>query len=118
MTAIAGHDAYIAAAPEHFRAILTNLRTVIARTLPDADEVIKYHMPGFLIGTSVVVGYAAFSKQCGIYLSPGAMVSHADAIASAGLKSTKTGITFKASNPIPDELVKRLALASRRDLGL
>jgi hypothetical protein len=45
-------------------------------------------------------------------------MSCADEIAAAGLKSTKTGITFSASQPIPDGLVKKLVLASRRDQNL
>ena len=39
-------------------------------------------------------------------------------IAAAGLKSTKTGVTFSPGKPIPDGLVKILALASRRDQNL
>ncbi len=115
---ISDHDAYIAAAPEQFRPLLAALRAQLARTLPDAEEVIKYNMPGFLIGRSVVAGYAAFSKQCGLYLSPGAITAHAEDIVAAGLKATKTGITFPANNPIPDDLVERLVLTSRKDIGL
>ena len=118
MSTIEDHDAYIAAAPEQFRPLLGNLRTLLARTLPDADEIIAYKMPGFRIGESIIAGYAAFSKQCGLYLSPGAISDNADDIAAAGLKSTKTGITFSSRKPIPDKLVKKLALASRKDLGL
>lgn len=114
----ADHDAYIAAAPEELRPLLFRLRAQLARALPDAEEVIAYKMPGFRIGRSVVAGYAAFSKQCGLYLSPSAIASHADEIAAAGLKASKTGITFSPSRPIPDALVERLALASRRDQAL
>jgi uncharacterized protein YdhG (YjbR/CyaY superfamily) len=115
---LADHDAYIAQAPADLRPLLVRLRAQLARALPDADEVIAYNMPGFRIGQSVVAGYAAFSKQCGLYLAPSAIASHADAIAAAGLKSTKTGVTFSPSRPIPDELVETLALASRRDQNL
>lgn len=38
----------------------------------------------------------------------------AEEIGAAGLKATKTGITFTARTPIPDSLVEKLALASRR----
>jgi uncharacterized protein YdhG (YjbR/CyaY superfamily) len=75
-------------------------------------------MPGFRIGRTTVGGYAAFCKQCGLYLAPSAIKSHAQDIAAAGLKSTKTGVTFSPSQPIPDGLVKKLALASRRDQKL
>ncbi|RYD36223.1 MAG: DUF1801 domain-containing protein [Verrucomicrobiaceae bacterium] len=112
------HDAYIAGAPEDLRPLLVRLRTRLASTLPDAEEIIAYKMPGFRIGKSIVAGYAAFSKQCGLYLSPSAIKSHAVEIAAAGLKSTKTGITFSPSHPIPDALVEKLALASRKDQNL
>lgn len=108
------HDAYIAGAPEVLRPLLVRLRAQLARTLPDAEEVVAYGMPGFRIGTSTIAGYAAFTKQCGLYLFPSAITSHADDIAAAGLASTKTGVTFSPSRPMPDELVEKLALASRR----
>lgn len=115
---VADHDAYIADAPEALRPLLVQLRDQLARTLADAEEVIAYKMPGFRIGKSIVAGYAAFSKQCGLYLSPGAIKAHAVDIAAAGLKSTKTGVTFSPKQPIPDALVEKLALASRKDQNL
>ncbi|MEL7186082.1 MAG: DUF1801 domain-containing protein [Pseudomonadota bacterium] len=118
MTEIADHDAYIAAAAEPLRPLLIQLRTIVASTLPDAEEIIAYKMPGFRIGKAIVVGYAAFSKQCGIYVSNGAIASLTDDIAAAGLKATKTGVTFSPKKPIPDKLIKKLALASRKDQGL
>ncbi len=111
----AHHDAYIAAAPQEFRPLLVRLRAQLVRALPDAEEVIAYKMPGFRIGKSIIAGYAAFSKQCGLYVSPAAIKSHADDIAAAGLKATKTGVTFSPSQPIPDRLIEKLALASRKD---
>ncbi|MDO5663208.1 MAG: DUF1801 domain-containing protein [Brachybacterium sp.] len=115
MTAPSDHDAYIDAAPENFRPALHRLRATLARVLPDAEEVVKYHMPGFAIDGTVVAGYAAFRRQCGLYLSSNAIATHADEIAAAGLKSTKTGITFTPSRPIPEDLVERLAKSSRED---
>lgn len=114
----ASHDAYIAAAPEQFRAVLGQLRAQLSRALPDAREVIKYDMPGFQIGETIIAGYAAFSKQCGLYVDPGAIAAHADEIASLKLKASKTGITFSASKPIPAELVEKLAVSSRSKKGL
>lgn len=114
----ADHDAYIAEAPKDLRPLLVRLRAELGRALPDAEEVIAYKMPGFRIGQSIIAGYAAFSKQCGLYLSPSAIKSHADDISAAGLKPTNTGVTFSPSQPIPDELVRKLALASRRDQNL
>lgn len=112
-----GHDAYIAAAPEQFRTLLGRLRAQLSKALPDAKEVMKYDMPGFQIEETIIAGYAAFSKQCGLYVDPGAIAAHADEIASLNLKATKTGITFSASKPITDELVEKLAISSRSKKG-
>lgn len=94
------------------------MRTQLAQTLPDAEELIAYDMPGFGFGKSIIAGYAAFSRQCGLYVSSGTITAHVDDIAGAGLKATKTGVTFSERKPIPDELVAKLALASRKELGL
>lgn len=114
---IDSHDAYIAAAPEQFRAILGRLRAQLAQALPDAREVVKYDMPGFQIEDTIIAGYAAFSRQCGVYVDPGAIAAHSDEIAALKLKATKTGVTFSVSKPITDELVEKLALASRSKKG-
>ncbi len=118
MSKASDHGSYIAAAAEDLRPLLENLRAQLSSALPDAEEVIAYNMPGFRIGTTIVAGYAAFTKQCGIYVSPGSIRSLAGDIAKAGLNATKTGVTFSPSKPIPDELIKQLARASRKDHGL
>lgn len=117
MTKFVDHDAYIAAAPQAFQPMLVQLHDVLAEALPDAEEVIAYEMPGFQFGNSIIAGYAAFSKQFGLYVSKSAIAAHADDIANAGLKASKTGVTFSLRKPIPDELIKKLAIASRKDLG-
>lgn len=114
----ADHDAYITGAPEELRPLLVRLRAQLANALPDAEEVIAYKMPGFRMGKAMVAGYAAFSKQCGLYVAPAAIAAHAGDITAAGLKFTKTGVTFSPRQPIPDELVEKLALASRREYGV
>ena len=73
-------------------------------------------MPGFSFGGSVIAGYGAFSKQCGLYVSKGSISALSDDIAAAGLKASKSGVTFSPAKPIPDELIAALALASREDL--
>ena len=74
-------------------------------------------MPGFQIGETIILGYAAFSKKRGLYVDPGAIAAHADEIASLKLKATKTGVTFSANRPITDDLVRKLAIRSRSEKG-
>lgn len=117
MTKRDNHDAYIAAAPEQFRAMLQQLRAQLSRALPDAEEVMKYDMPGFQIEETIVAAYAAFAKQCGLYVDSGAVASHMDEISASKLKATKTGVTFSVNKPITGELVEKLAVSSRRQKG-
>ena len=118
MTVVSDHQAYIAAAPAALRPLLNLVHAKLSETLPDADEIIKYDMPGFAAEGVVIAGYAAFSKQCGLYDSKGAISACSDDIGKAGLKASKTGVTFSPSKPIPSELIAALALASRKELGV
>jgi len=118
MSDFADHEAYIAAAPEQFRPLLAHLRAELAAALPGIEELISYNMPGFGTGKVIVAGYAAFSKQCGLYVANAAIAAHSDEITAAGLKHTKTGVTFTVRKPLPDELIRKLAEASRRENGL
>lgn len=112
------HDAYITNAPEALQPLLEQLRAQLSAALPDAVEIMKFSMPGFAVGEATIAGYAAFSRQCGLYLSPDAITALADDLAAAGLKVSKTGVTFSPAKPIPEDLVRRLALASRENLGV
>jgi uncharacterized protein YdhG (YjbR/CyaY superfamily) len=116
MATIADHDSYIAAAPEAFRPVLHHLRDLLRRALPEAEEMTAYDMPGFRIRGTVVASYAAFSKQVGLYVLAPAIADHADEIAAAGLKASKTGVTFPPHKSVPDDLVTRLVQASREHL--
>lgn len=113
MASIADHDSYIAAAPEAFRPVLKHLRDVLRRALPDAEEMIAYDMPGFRVRGTVVASYAAFSKQVGLYVLAPAISDHAEEIAAAGFRASKTGVTFLPRKPVPDDLVTQLARTSR-----
>ena len=57
-------DAYIAKAAPFAQPILTHLRALVARTLPEAEETIKWSMPHWTIGGKNVAGMAAFKAHC------------------------------------------------------
>jgi uncharacterized protein YdhG (YjbR/CyaY superfamily) len=118
MTKILDHDAYIAAAPEALRPQLAVVRDRLKRALHDAEEVMQYGMPGFKSGSSTIAGYGVFSKQCGLYVSKGAISDYSAEIAATGLKASKSSVTFSPTRPIPDELIKRVALASHKELAV
>ncbi len=113
MTKNDNHDTQIASAPEQFRAMLVNYAQ-LSQALPEADEVIKYDMPGFQIEEKIIAGYAASSKQCGLYVDPDAIAAHADEIAYLKLKAIKIGVTFPVGKPITAALSEKLAIRGNR----
>jgi uncharacterized protein YdhG (YjbR/CyaY superfamily) len=86
------HDAYIAAAPQAFQPLLAQLRAQLTKVLPDAEELIMYDMPGFGFGKTIFAGYAAFSRQCGLYVSKGAITAHSDEIEMRRITTGSAGI--------------------------
>ncbi len=110
------HDDYIAAAPDRFRGVLNDLRGTVNSAFPDATEVFAYGMPGFRIGERTEIGYAAFTRQCGLYLPKAAIAECAAALKEARVKHTTTGVTFTDANPMPDAVLGLLLAAAGRAL--
>jgi uncharacterized protein YdhG (YjbR/CyaY superfamily) len=59
-------DAYIAAAPEHTRAILQKVRRAVAKAAPGAQEAIRYAIPTFTLQRNLV-HFAGYDKHIGLY---------------------------------------------------
>lgn len=101
-------DAYLAVLPDEQRACLGTLRTLITRHLPDATECLSYAMPGFRhpLGR-MIAGYAAFSRHLGLYPHSGTVLPRLTE-ECAGFRTTKSGILFTPSRPLPEALVWRI----------
>ena len=57
-------DAYLTKAPPFAVPILTHIRALVHRALPEAEETIKWSMPHFTVGGKNVCGMAAFKAHC------------------------------------------------------
>ncbi|NOW44247.1 uncharacterized protein YdeI (YjbR/CyaY-like superfamily) [Novosphingobium sp. SG751A] len=57
-------DAYIAAAPDFARPILTHLRRAVHEAVPGLGETIKWSMPHFTLNGKNLAGMAAFKAHC------------------------------------------------------
>lgn len=57
-------DEYIEKAADFARPILTHLREIAHRALPEAEEAIKWGMPHYLVKGKNVAGMAAFKAHC------------------------------------------------------
>ncbi len=112
-------SAYIAGCAEPFRGALIRLRTELRALLPEAEERMSYGMPGFRLGGKMVAGYAAFARHIGYYPHSGSVIPRfATEIEAAGLKHSKSGVTFAPEHPIPMELFARILAARLAEAGL
>ncbi|MGQ7828924.1 YdeI/OmpD-associated family protein [Altererythrobacter sp. Z27] len=61
-------DAYIAKAAPFARPILSHIRTLVHRALPDVEEGIKWSMPTYMIGGKNLVSTPAFKAHAGVVI--------------------------------------------------
>ena len=98
-------DGYLALQPEKVRAMLEKLRQVIKKAAPGAEEVISYQMPAFKFH-GMLVWYAAFKNQYGLYPLPKTLEVFKDKLAPYEL--SKGTVRFPFNKPVPVKLVTEI----------
>ena len=109
-------DAYLSATPQPQREALIELRKVLRRLLPRAEEGISYGMPCLKVDGKGVAGYAAFRDHCTYFPMSGSVVGTL-AKELAGYRVSKGGVRFAADSPLPAALVKKLVRARLDELA-
>ena len=61
-------DAYITKAAPFAQPILTHVRALVHKALPDAAETIKWSMPHFMLDGKNIAGMAAFKAHCAVMI--------------------------------------------------
>ena len=85
---------------------MSDLRATIRTCLPTATECLSYAMPGFrLPNGKMAAGYAAFKRHLGLYPHSGSVIPHIDC---TPFKTSKSGVLFTPSNPLPKSLIQKI----------
>ena len=101
-------SAYIAEAPKDARAKLRQLRSIVKRTAPGAQEGISYRMPVYRYhGT--LVWFAAFKNHLSIFIRPPVIAEHKREL--KGYETTKSAVHFTLDKPLPVTLIRKLVKA-------
>ncbi|MDR2118652.1 MAG: DUF1801 domain-containing protein [Tannerellaceae bacterium] len=106
-------DAYIAAFPPEIQAIMNEVRSVIAKTAPDAGECISWAMPTFRI-KKILVQFAGFKSHLGFYPFPEAVAHFRSELAP--YHTGKGSIRFPYHKPVPYDLIARMVAYNREKL--
>jgi uncharacterized protein YdhG (YjbR/CyaY superfamily) len=100
-------DEYIAGQPEHLKHLLNRLRSLILKTIPEAQECMSYGMPAYKINKPVVY-FAAFKNHIGFY--PTAEPIHHFSEELKELKFSKGAVQLPLTGKWPEELMVKMIL--------
>ena len=98
-------DEYIAGFPTDVQRILQEIRSIIRKAAPDAEEAVKYRMPTFVLNGNLV-HFAAFQKHIGLYPTPSAIEEFRDELSA--YHNAKGSVQFPLDKPAPFNLIRRI----------
>lgn len=100
-------DQYISTFPPETQKLLNQMREAIRSVAPEAEEVIKYAMPTYVLDGNLV-HFAAYKNHIGFYPAPSGLQAFHNEIAH--YKSSKGAVQFPLDQPLPLELVKKIVI--------
>lgn len=109
-------DDYIADQQESARVTLERVRAAIRAALPRAEETISYNMPTYKLRGEAVIFLAAWKKHFSLYPASAKLLAFfkRDLAAATINKST---IRFPLAEPVPAELIGRIAKYRVKELA-
>jgi uncharacterized protein YdhG (YjbR/CyaY superfamily) len=96
-------DQYISEYPDDIQKKLNQIRALISKHAPGAEECINYGIPTFKLNGNLV-HFAAFKNHLGFY--PGAVGIEAFSDQLEGYQTSKGTVQFPLDKPIPVKLIK------------
>ncbi len=98
-------DEYIEECPEPARRGLRQIRSLIRRIVPEAEEKISYDMPAFALGGNLV-WFAGYARHIALY--PSVRAGGALGRALARYESGKGTLRFPLDEPLPLRLIEQV----------
>lgn len=98
-------DEYIAAFPKKTQALLKQMRSTIKKTVPTAEEVISYNMPGYKLH-GMLVYFAGYENHIGFYATPTGNSEFEKELSV--YKTGKGSVQFPVDKPLPITLITKI----------
>lgn len=95
-------DAYIGKAPKEHQKLLKELRVIIFKEAPDAEEVLNYKIPAYKY-KGMLAYMAAHKNHVGLYAMPTSVVKYKTQL--KGYATSKATIQFPLGEKIPTKLI-------------
>jgi uncharacterized protein YdhG (YjbR/CyaY superfamily) len=98
-------DLYIAAFPKHIQERLQEVRAIVQKTAPKAEEVISYNMPAFRLN-GMLVFFAGYKAHIGFYPTPSGIKAFEKELKM--YVTSKGAIQFPLESKLPVTLIKNI----------
>jgi uncharacterized protein YdhG (YjbR/CyaY superfamily) len=98
-------DNYISGFPIETQKLLMQMRSLIKKTVPKAEEVISYGMPAFRFH-GILVYYAGYKHHIGFYPTASGIREFQKEFSE--YKSSKGAVQFPIAKPLPLDLITRI----------
>lgn len=98
-------DNYISAFPKETQIILEEIRSVVRKAAPGAEETISYAIPTFKLNGNLV-HFAAFKNHIGFYPTPSGIEEFEKELSV--YKQGKGSVQFPIDKPMPLKLISRI----------
>lgn len=100
-------DMYINGFSTNIQKLLKQLRTIIVKAAPEAEEVLSYHMPAYKYH-GMLLYFAAHTQHIGFYPMPSAIETFKEELSV--YKTTKGSVQFTQDKPLPVKLITRIVI--------
>jgi len=108
------HEDYLASLPPETARLLLSIQAEVEKRVPDARRCISYRMPAFRLDR-VFFYFAGFRKHIGIY--PPVTRDERLILELMPYRGPKGNLSFGLDQPLPIELIGRVALALSIEVG-
>lgn len=85
---------------------LVNIRKLVQKLAPEANETMTYGVPTFKLNDEIIINFAAFKGHYGIYPEPETIIHFKEELAK--YETSKGAIKFPFDEPLPLKLIERI----------
>jgi uncharacterized protein YdhG (YjbR/CyaY superfamily) len=115
-TRIASVDEYITSQPEAVQRVLQQVRSIIRKAVPEAEETISYGIPTYKLDGRYVLYFAGWKHHYSVYPSNERLVAAFKNDLAPYEVSGKGTIRFPLSEAIPVKLIEGIAKFRAREV--
>lgn len=100
--------AYIHSFPKETQLLLTQVRTIIQKAAPEAEESISYGMPAYKLNGKPLVYFAGYQHHIGFYATPNGHEKFAKELSP--YKQGKGSVQFPIDQSLPLKLIEEITV--------